>query len=226
MGLNNDHVLRGALVFDLESAPIDGAAQYLEEPTAPSNYVKPEAISAYVAKAKAKQLDECALDVDLARIVALGFTNGDGGVSCYPLKDEQDEREALEHFWGRIQPYPYPRLIGWNVIGFDLPMMIRRSLYLGMAAPSIPLGKYKHPDVDDLMLVWSMDGALKFRSLNFVCKRLGIDIPDAMSGADVGKAVVENRWEDVVTHCISDVRRTAAVAEKLGYLKPVAEMAL
>jgi hypothetical protein len=62
------------IILDLESHAIPDAATYLTEPVdAPSNYTKPEAIAAYVAKAKQAQLDKAALDIDLARIVCLGL---------------------------------------------------------------------------------------------------------------------------------------------------------
>lgn len=209
---------RGALVFDVEAAPIDDAVVYLETPVAPSNYSKPEAIEKYVEKAKAEQLAKCALDVDLARIVAIGMQFNDmAEPTVWLCKTEAEEKDALESFWDAIKPYPYPRLVGFNVCGYDIPLMLRRSLYLGVDAPPIQIGRYRHPDVDDLMLDLSFDGALKLRGLAFYCKRFGIDIPDPLTGADIGLAVAEGRWDDVRHHVTADILKTAALAAKLGY---------
>ena len=66
------------IVLDLESHAIPDAATYLTEPVeAPSNYKDPEKIAAYIKDAKQAQLDKAALDIDLARIVCLGFTEAD-----------------------------------------------------------------------------------------------------------------------------------------------------
>ena len=211
--------LRRGLIIDVETAPIADAAQYLEEPTAPANYSKPDTIAAYVAKAKAEQLDKCALDLDLARIVAIGVQDEDDNAPMIRLcKTEDAEHAALSWLWSLIQPYPYPRLIGWNLLAFDVPMLQRRSFYLDVKTPPITLGRWKHPDIDDLMLIWSYDGAAKMRSKDFVCRRLGITSspPDTLTGADIPQAVAEDRWGDVLAHVTADVQKTARLAERMG----------
>lgn len=217
MGFNNEGSERGALVFDLEAAPIDGAEAYLEKPEAPSNYSKPDAIARYIEKATAEQLAKCALDVDLARIVAIGVLGeGDDSPTVWLCKTEQAERAALQWFWGLISPYPYPRLVGFNLCGYDLPMLYRRSLYLKVKAPPIQFSKYRHPTIDDLMLTLSFDGVLKYRGLSFYAKRFGIDVPDTMTGADIAQAVRESNWDAIDAHVTADVLKTAALAERLG----------
>lgn len=221
MGFAGDSIRR-ALVFDVEAAPIQDAAIYLEPPTAPANYSKPEAIQKYVEKATADQLAKCALDIDLARIVAIGVLfDGDDAPIVRLCGTEAEEIEALVWFWSLVRPYPFPRLVGFNVCGYDLPLMLRRSLYLGVDAPPIQIGKYRHPDIDDLMLDLSFDGSQKFRSLGFFCKRFGIDVPDALTGADIGQAVAEGRWADIDGHVTADILKTAQLAARCGYLSTV-----
>ena len=131
------------LVFDVESVAIDKAADYLEPATAPSNYVKPEAIAAYIEKANAEQLAKAALDVDLARIVCLGIDDGSGPL-CETATNEDDERDLLIAFWLRLTgPKVRPALVGFNCIGFDLPVLLRRSLYLDVKSPKLQIGKYR-----------------------------------------------------------------------------------
>ncbi len=70
MGINNEYAAK--LVLNIETAPMDGAVDYIETPEAPSNYKNAEAIERYITDAKAKALDRCGLDPDLARIVSPG----------------------------------------------------------------------------------------------------------------------------------------------------------
>jgi len=103
MGYDNENGYRRSLVFDIETYPIDGAADYLEPVSAPSNYSKPEAIASYIAKETANQLSKCALDPDLCRIVALGAYRSDSDWAVDVARDERDEAVALAAFWESLQ---------------------------------------------------------------------------------------------------------------------------
>ena len=207
-----------ALVFDVESYPIDGAAAYLEPATAPSNYVKPEAIAAYIEKANAEQLTKAALDVDLARIVAIGISVGDVPIAQV-ARNESEEADILTKFWRRVMVQPRPTLIGFNCLGFDLPLLLRRSLYLNVTAPRLQMSKYRHDGIEDLMLSLSFDGALRYRGLGFYVRRFGLDVPaDEHSGASIAGLVASGDWDAVAAHCRCDVASTMALAKRMGVL--------
>lgn len=210
------------ICFDTESCAIDSASDYLEPATAPSNYVKPEAIASYIEKANAEALNKAALDVDLARIVCIGMDDG-SGIKCAVCKTEADEAIALTAFWRKVAApvniADRPTLIGFNNIGFDLPLMLRRSLYLGVKAPSIQIGKYRHDGVIDLMLSLSFDGALRYRGLDFWRKRLALDVPaDPHTGGNIAGLVADGNWDAVAAHCKSDVLTTVALAKRMGVI--------
>ena len=204
-------------VFDIETAPIEDAAQFLEDVAPPSNYKDQDKIAAYIAEAKLKQLEKAALDVDLCRVVAIGsIIEG-----CKPLvltTEHNSEADMLALFWDFVG---MRHLVGFNCLGFDLPVLIRRAQYLGLKVPSVAIGKYRHPGVTDLQMVLSFDGAKPFRSLAFYCNRFGVDVPDTITGADIGAAVKERRWNDVRGHVTADVMKAALLAEKLGHFKMV-----
>ena len=210
------------IVFDLETVAIDGAADYLEPPSAPSNYRDPEKIAAYLAEAQQKALDKAALDLDLCRIVALGYDTStptatlDPVVATMPL-GEAEERAELRAFWAAVGDRP---LLGFNCLQFDIPVLLRRSLYLGVAPRPFLLGKYKHPGILDLMQHLSFDGLVPYRSLSFYCRRIGLDVPaDATSGADIARLVAVNDWDAVREHCRIDVLKTRALAEWAGLMR-------
>lgn len=222
MGFNNEHAEPSSLVFDVEAYAIDGAGDYLEPASAPGNYKDPDKIAAYIEQANREALGKAALDIDLGRIVALGsMSDTDTEPSVWLARDEADEREALLWFWNRVTMAGTfrPTLIGFNCMGYDLPLMLRRSLYLGVSAPPFQMGKYRHGGIEDLMLLLSFDGAVKYRGLSFYCKRFGLDVPcDDSTGKDIAALVAAGEWAGVEAHCRADVLKTAALARRIGVL--------
>jgi len=222
MGLGNENAQR--LVFDIETAPLPEAADYLNDipVEAPSNYKDPVKIAAYIAEKQAKALADCALDVDLCRIVAIGTCmEGGPNVATMTAIDAYAETSMLTIFWkvasGR-------HVIGYNCLAFDLPVLLRRSLYLGVSVPAIQIDRFKHPLVSDLQDVLSYSGKLTWRGLDFYCRRFGIDVPDGLKGADIGQAVAEGRWEAVEAHVRADVQKTAMLAARLSLFQMPAEV--
>ncbi len=227
MGFNSEDAEPASIVFDVEAVAIDGAAEYLEPCSAPANFKDEAKIAAYIEQAQQSALERAALDVDLARVVALGVL---GDTDAEPVvrlaHTEADEADLLRWFWKFLTQPAYlcrPTLIGYNCIGYDLPLLLRRSLYLGVPSPRLQMGKYRHDGIDDLMLSLSFDGNLKYRGLAFYCKRFGIDVPDETSGKDIAGFVAAGDWAAVERHCACDVRKTAALAQRVGVFTPRVE---
>jgi predicted PolB exonuclease-like 3'-5' exonuclease len=212
------------IIMDLESYRIDNAADYLTEPVeAPSNYVKQEAKDAFIAKAKQAQLDKAALDVDLARIVCLGYKETDRHLPMmHLLKDETQEMTMLGRIFGEWfsshNTADWPILVTFNGLGFDVPLLLRRALYLGVKAPNIQIDRFKHPHVIDLMALLNLDGRLKSHSLRFYANRFGIPVDDESTGADIAALVEAGDWAAVEQHCAADVQTTYALAKRMGLL--------
>lgn len=206
-----------SLVIDLECVGIDTAADYLEPVEAPDNYKKPEAIEKYIAEATAKQVDRAGLDPDLCRIVALGVEE-----TVTICRTEADERIALRAFWAQAQPEVHrvddlPRLISFNGFGYDLPVLMRRSQYLGVPFQPLSVDRYRSPHID-LMQRLTFNGAIKAHRLSFYASRFGIVVEDAIDGSQIAALVKAGDWAGVESHCRSDVRLTRALAQKLGLL--------
>lgn len=214
------------LVFDIETAPIDGAEEYIEPVSAPSNYKDPEKIAAYVAEKQGEVVSRCSLDPDLCRVVAIGYWAEDGAPCALTIRDyigaegnEHDaEVELLEDFWIVANG---KQLVGFNCLAFDLPVLMRRSLYLGVSYPAIQIDKYRHSQVDDLQMFLSFNGAFKMHGLSFYAKRFGFEVEDGITGAEIGQAVIDGRWDDIKRHVEADVQKTALVAAKCGYFNRV-----
>jgi predicted PolB exonuclease-like 3'-5' exonuclease len=208
------------LVLDVETVAIDDAATYLEPVSAPANYKNPDAIEKYILEETQRQKDRAALDIDLARIVALGWKTEGQDVSVSLIQNEDQERHWLRELWGTFfnGVNNWHTCITFNGMAYDVPLLLRRSLYLGVKAPKLQLDRYKHPEVIDLMALLNWDGRLKSHSLRFYANRFGIPVNDELTGADIGQAVTEEKWDAVEQHCRADVQTTYALAVRMGVL--------
>lgn len=216
MGFNNENAYRPPLVFDVEAVSIAGVDAYLEPVSAPSNYKDAAKIAAYQAEKQQEQIERAALDIDLARVVCIGWQVAESRPVVITASTEDHEREMLCTFWDGVTLHR--ELVGFNCLGYDLPLLLRRSLYLGIPTPPLALGKYRHPGITDLMQLLSYDGLVRARSLSFYCRRFGIDVPDETTGADIAALVVADDWMAVARHCEADVRKTYQLAQRVGIL--------
>lgn len=202
------------IIVDCEAVAIADAADYVQ----PARNLKdPDKIAA----SKAERLEKSALYPWTARIVALGWCyEGDTAVQVRTCNHESFERTALTEFWnvvrderGTVLP-----LVTFNGRTYDLPLLMARSMLLGVPHPTLSLDRYRSPHVDILdRLTWL--GTLEMRSLQWFARRFGLDTSDAFSGALVAQLVEDGNWDAIVTHCESDVTLTRQLAERIGVLK-------
>ena len=227
MGFNNEFaVTRGPLVFDIETAPLPNASEFLDPVEAAKNLKDPVKIAADIAEREAEQIGKCALDINVARIVTIGTWHLNQGVVVDVLQCEADEREALKVFWRLADGR---RLVGFRCREFDLPMLIQRSRYLGVKAPTVDLGRYSRGDrVTDLYdILTFQDSQRTFamrRSLASFARRVGLPAPTVdIKGSEVPALVAAGKWKEVGDHCRADVELTVALAEWLGCLPVVVD---
>jgi len=203
------------LAFDLETVADLTAIPLLPPCEAPGNYTDPVKIAKAVAERTAEREAKLALDPDCCRIVAIGYTFLPGEAEVYACPDVDAERCALDLFWSRFSaPAAYP--VGFNCIGFDLPVLIQRSRLLRVDHPPVALRKYGSPDCHDLMLDLSHGGITAYKGLGFWVRRFGLDVPeDATTGKDIAALVAAEDWPAVEAHCRVDVIKTYALAQRL-----------
>lgn len=213
------------LVLDLETVGIDNAADFIvkDDIEAPSNYKNPEAIAAYQEREFTKRVEAAALDLDLARICAMGtMSESDGAPQVMIAKDEAQERDVLTFLASMLSAESQISLLTFNGLKYDLPLLMRRARYLGVQFPRLSLDRFRSPHVD-LYNELTLNGTVKAHSLRWYMRRhdwtdlLSAD-PLAEGGASVAAAVAEGRWEDVAAHCRVDVEASYRLATWLGYL--------
>lgn len=215
----------GYVVLDIETVALPQAAEYLDPVEAPANYKDPAKIAAYCAEKQQDQIDKAALDPDLCRLVCLGWwREGENEPQTYVIPTDEHERKALSLLWRFVSldtRGTHAMIVGYNTLGFDLPILMRRSLYLKVQAPALNLDRYRTPHVD-LMQRLSHNGLLRTRSLNFYCRRFGLNVPsDPVKGTDIAALVEADDWLAIEAHCASDVRKTAMLAERMGLIRQV-----
>lgn len=229
--------------LDIETAPLAEAGDYIDPVVvaspdydaikAPKNYTDPVKIAAYLEReriaagekyaaaleaAETKHRDDvarAALDLDLCRIVAIGWAQESLVVTTL-AHDLDGEREALAEFWSLVSGARLT-LVGFNCLAFDLPVMVRRSQYLGVQTPLLNLNRYRHPGIVDVMQLLSFDGLVRARTLSFYCRRFGITTgaEDIVTGADIGRLVEAGEWDMIQEHVSADVRKVRALFARI-----------
>lgn len=208
-----------SLVLDCASAAITGAEAYLDPVSAPSNWKDEAKIAAYVAEKTAERLQFAGLDLDLARITAIGW-NDDGVVRVDLCRDKEDESEALSSLAAMLYNDHNLRLITYNGLSFDLPLLMRRARYLGVKFPKLNLDRYRSPHVD-LMQDLSDRDPQRRRPLGFYVRRLGwTDLVKPLSGEQESQVPVTGKWAELEQSVIHDVTAVYRLACWMGVLQP------
>jgi hypothetical protein len=211
-----------SIYLDIETAPIDNADQFIEEPEAPSNYKDPAKIAAYIAEAKQIAVAKCALDFGLLRIVAIGIGHfderGEPMVNGRICKTTDGETAALVEAWARCEAAfkAGGMVVGYNLASFDIPAMITRSWILGVRPAFDAVRRYGDPHVLDLMSAISFNDPTRRKRLAWWAKRMGWTTDDTHSGAEVPALVAAGDWNAVADHVTSDVRLTMRLHQMIG----------
>jgi len=135
-----------------------------------------------------------------------------------------DEASLLSRFWLRFLDASGESTVGFNILGFDLPFLVRRSWVNGIDVPAtVKEGRYWHRLFVDLLEVWQCgqrgNPPVLDNKLNTICQALGIEgkPDDGTTGADFARLLTEDR-ERAISYLAGDVRMTLDLAEVLQVL--------
>ncbi len=172
------------IVFDLETGPLaESELSALLPPFDPAevktgNLKDPAKIAEKIAEAEANHrrdfIERAALDPLTGRVVAIGVMTFDargevptafGKGGKFFIIGHDDEARTLFEFWeltrgemGRMNP-----MIGFNIFGFDLPFLFRRSWKHRVPVPfGLRRGRYWSDqliDLRDCLAAWRPPGA-------------------------------------------------------------------
>lgn len=125
-----------------------------------------------------------------------------------------DELAALEAFWKDVRQYD--QIITFNGRVFDGPVLMIRSMVHGAAiGRNLVPYRYSAEHHLDLFDQLSFYGAIRSPSLDFWCRRLGIDSPkEHGSGKDVGVIWRAGEYARLVRYLTGDLVAEAALLER------------
>jgi len=211
------------LILDIETLPHPNASQWLEPVQAAANLVDPVKIAKSIEERTAERDDKLGLDPDCCVACAIGWhVVGGDDPTVDVCRTEAEEAEALRRLaavYAAPMGQQETKIVTFYGRQFDLPVLMRRAMYLGVKFPTLNLDRYRSPHID----VWDVltfNGALRTaHSLKFYAKRMGFTTLDKVDGGDVRTLAAAGNWDAIREHCLSDVGLTHAVANKLGLLR-------
>ncbi|EET81281.1 3'-5' exonuclease [Acinetobacter radioresistens] len=142
------------------------------------------------------------------------------GMRLFSFSQEQyAEAEILRKFLSIFEKR-HPTLVSWNGSQFDLPVILFRTMYHGLSAPSLfdqgeidiqkrynnYQNRYHHRHVD-LMDVMAMFNGRNFQKLDDAAQLLGYPGKRA-EGYRVPEQVQHGEWLELSQHCEGDVLNT------------------
>lgn len=209
------------IVFDIETGPLPTAELEDRIPKfeAPANYKDEQKIAAYITQKRLDWIERAALDATTGKILAIGILDcrEDGVEKISTLAG--DEAEIIAAFSSIVMQSGgsgWP-LVGWNIFGFDLPFILRRSWIQRVALPEwIRSGRYWDSCFVDAMEVWACGNRDQAVSLDLASATLGVG---RKSGSGAHFASLWGGSDDERAHALeyleNDLRLTKAVAERI-----------
>ncbi|HEV8672699.1 MAG TPA: ribonuclease H-like domain-containing protein [Methylomirabilota bacterium] len=175
---------------------------YLAAPEAPALLACRQRIERYMA-----------LRPEFGHVVCIGMGHdgrgrGDLETKALTARQVADERVLLEGFWEVVRARRDWCFITYNGLAFDVPFLIRRSIYLGVAPTTgLPLRPFQldsHFDVMRCLANWERSETVR---LDIVAELLGLaKSPPGMDGSQVLGLWRAGRVEEIEAYCLGDVR--------------------
>jgi DNA polymerase elongation subunit (family B) len=154
-----------------------------------------------------------ALRPEFGHVVCIGMGHdgrGRGELETKALTAQtvEDERRILEGFWEVVRGGRDWRFVTYNGLAFDLPFLLRRSIYLGvpgsLVLPLRPFALDSHFDLMRVLSNWERSDAVR---LEIVAELLGLaKSPPGMEGSQVHALWLAGRHADLEAYCLGDVR--------------------
>ena len=211
------------LFFDIETLANPENIALMPEPKAPGNLKDPEKIATAIEAKRLEQIEQAALDPDYGKVLSIGMCWDMANVHVFTvaktpeeIDDEQgvvSEAGALEAFWANLYASG-GHCVGYNILSFDIPFLLRRSMALGVEVPIIPnLAKFRTEPVTDLMAILYNWGAQSYKGLKLVAKLYGLPVEAPEVDGSMVKGLTP---EELYAYQVSDVKLVVSLFNKMN----------
>lgn len=171
--------------------------------------------------------DAC-LKAEYSRVLVMSLIveNADGivkrciiGIDSSTGRFFEDEAQCLHRIWNHYAPFnpATDLLIGHNVLNFDLPFLIKRSI-IHKIKPSIhpSFARYRAQPIFDTMQIWQRwNGAI---SLDTLAQTLGLESSkQGINGSQVYDFYRAGRHREIADYCARDVLVTREIYRRLTF---------
>ena len=173
-----------------------------------------------------------ALDGNFGRLLCIGYTRefaGSGNIQhgCFGWNAESqsfetDEAKLLSDFWEMMRGFNRFKdtIVGHNIMDFDLPFIIKRSIINGVR-PTVDFcfARYQRQPIFDTMREWDCWNFKSWTSLDKLAIVLGLPSPKAgeITGTNLYEAYLEGREREIYEYCMRDVATTRRAFQKMTF---------
>ncbi|MCW3988808.1 MAG: ribonuclease H-like domain-containing protein [Candidatus Bathyarchaeota archaeon] len=147
------------------------------------------------------------------KVISIAYKIGDSDVVV--LKEwELGEKAVLTRFLDVIQSQDRPNIIGHNILRFDIPVIVCRSLENGLGRLGEIYSVFREPYGIDTLQCLLPSNRMYFRGLGLAAcaERLGISLASENSSS-IQELYERGEYEKIVHHNVED----ALVTERLYY---------
>ena len=201
--------------FDIETGPLEKLPPF-DRSTVKLGVLKDKAkIEAKYVAAEQAYIERAALSPLTGRVLAIGI----GDLETDPLILGGEESSLLESFWGAVDHTAH--MVGFNIRGFDLPFLVRRSMLLGVDVPPgmIDARGYWHHCFVDLLDRWRCGDRQLWVKLDALAAAFGVAGKlEGVTGADFADLWhgTKKDREKAVAYLKQDVQILLELAPRMG----------
>jgi DNA polymerase elongation subunit (family B) len=210
--------------FDIETIANHDAVAIMPPPEVKTGNIKdPSKIAEKVAEAKREQTEKAALDPLTARVVcysAVGFVapSHEGmqeHVEIIKEASDEEETKIIQSIF-RVLGEDETRIVTWNGIGFDLPMIYKRAMILdinpgnfGTPPLSVWTKRYSTERHYDLMQIWGGWNSNQFAKLDTVARMVLGERKNDFDVTTLGELIKTEEGRDAAAkYCLQDANLT------------------
>lgn len=212
------------IYLDIETIPsqLDWVTEHITNTTKPpSNIKKPESIDAWYAEKHEQAIEDnlrkCSFDGAMNHIICIGVAIDDHDPVTFSAESEEKERDVIETFYAYIENNTdiFGNIfVGHNISGFDLRVILQRSIILNVQpCENVPFhAKPWDHNPFDTMAKWDFRNSIK---LDVLAKALGLEGKQGVNGSMVYDMWDAGQDEDIAEYCKDDVRLVREVHKRM-----------